>query len=86
MNKKTLKFLGIFLLLALCCATVFSACKNNNDSTKGKVDEIVERGTLLVGTTGDYRPLTFRESRRVDAERPGGFATGGEQQNPEDEG
>ncbi len=62
MNKKTLKFLGIFLLLALCCATVFSACKNNNDSTKGKVDEIVERGTLLVGTTGDYRPLTFRES------------------------
>ena len=48
--------------MALCCATVFSACKNNNDSTKGKVDEIVERGTLLVGTTGDYRPLTFRES------------------------
>ena len=48
--------------MALCCATVFSACKNKNDSTKGKVDEIVERGTLLVGTTGDYRPLTFRES------------------------
>ena len=28
----------------------------------GKVAEIVERGTLLVGTTGDYRPLSFCEA------------------------
>ncbi len=28
----------------------------------GKVAEIVERGTLLVGTTGDYRPLSFCEN------------------------
>jgi cyclohexadienyl dehydratase len=62
MIKKIPKFWGLFLLLVLCCATIFSACKNNNDSPKGKVAEIVERGTLLVGTTGDYRPLTFRES------------------------
>jgi len=27
----------------------------------GKVAEIVQRGTLLVGTTGDYRPLAFCE-------------------------
>jgi len=27
----------------------------------GKVGEIVRRDTLLVGTTGDYRPLSFRE-------------------------
>lgn len=27
----------------------------------GKVAEIVNRGTLLVGTTGDYRPLSFCE-------------------------
>ena len=27
----------------------------------GKVTEIVERGTILVGTTGDYRPLSFCE-------------------------
>jgi len=27
----------------------------------GKVAEIVQRGTLLVGTTGDYRPLSFCE-------------------------
>lgn len=28
---------------------------------EGKVAEIIERGTLLIGTTGDYRPLSFRE-------------------------
>ena len=28
----------------------------------GKVADIVERGTLLVGTTGDYRPLSFCET------------------------
>ncbi len=29
---------------------------------EGKVADIVSRGTLIVGTTGDYRPLSFRES------------------------
>lgn len=61
MNKETLKFWGLSFILTLCCATVFSACSNSDNSTKGKVAEIVERGTLLVGTTGDYRPLSFRE-------------------------
>ncbi len=28
----------------------------------GKIADIVGRGTLIVGTTGDYRPLSFRES------------------------
>ena len=28
----------------------------------GKVAEIIERGTILFGTTGDYRPLSFREA------------------------
>lgn len=27
----------------------------------GKVAEIIDRGKVLVGTTGDYRPLSFRE-------------------------
>ena len=27
----------------------------------GKVAEILDRGTILFGTTGDYRPLSFRE-------------------------
>ena len=62
MNIKTLKFWVLSVLLTLCCATAFSVCSDSNDTTNGKVTEIVERGTLIVGTTGDYRPLTFRES------------------------
>ncbi len=35
---------------------------NSDIPVNGKVAEIVERGTLLVGTTGDYRPLSFCET------------------------
>ena len=52
-------------VLALCCAAVMVACgsseNNTEQQTKGRVAEIAERGTLLVGTTGDYRPLSFCE-------------------------
>ena len=34
---------------------------NTNIPTNGKVAEIVERDTLIIGTTGDYRPLTYCE-------------------------
>ena len=61
MIKKTIKFRGIFLLLTLCSVTVFSACSHSDNAANGKVAEIVQRGTLLVGTTGDYRPLSFCE-------------------------
>ena len=57
--KQTIKHWTFSLILTLCCATVFSAC--SDDSIDGKVVEVVERGTLLVGTTGDYRPLSFCE-------------------------
>ena len=58
------------LLLALSSGTVCVACSNSDtpteqDSTKhftGKVAEIVERGMIRVGTTGDYRPLSFCEA------------------------
>ena len=54
------------VLLTLCAPTVLTAChtsdNTSNDSPVGrKVAEITERGTLLVGTTGDYRPLSFYE-------------------------
>jgi len=64
MNNQ-LKFWGLSLLLTLCSATVLSACSNTDHPTgdeSGKVAEIVKRGTLLVGTTGDYRPLSFLEA------------------------
>ena len=42
--------------------SVFILSANSDIPVNGKVAEIVERGTLLVGTTGDYRPLSFCET------------------------
>lgn len=41
--------------------SVFILSTYSDIPVDGKVAEIVERGTLIVGTTGDYRPLSFRE-------------------------
>lgn len=58
-KRRILCFLTV--LLTLYSSTVFAACSDRDERDNGKVAEIVERGTLLVGTTGDYRPLSFRE-------------------------
>ena len=54
------------VILTLGSSTVVAACANHDAPTElghgGKVAEIIERDTLLVGTTGDYRPLSFRET------------------------
>ena len=63
MHKK-FKF-GILLVLIAQLMFLCSCGKSQQETTnpvKGKVAEIVERGTLLVGTTGDYRPLSFCEA------------------------
>lgn len=52
------------VLLTLCTPTVLAACSDSDNTIRqdsGKVAEIVERGILLIGTTGDYRPLSFCE-------------------------
>ena len=58
-------FWMLTVILTLCSSTVLASCGDDGSTTeqhiKGKVAEIVERGTLLVGTTGDYRPLSFCE-------------------------
>ena len=41
--------------------SVFILSTRTDIPVDGKVAEVVGRGTLLVGTTGDYRPLSFRE-------------------------
>ena len=41
--------------------SVFILSTSTDIPVDGKVAEILERGTLLIGTTGDYRPLSFRE-------------------------
>ena len=66
--RKILCFFAV--ILTLWSPTVLAACSNNDIPTGqdsiipvgGKVAEIVERGKILVGTTGDYRPLSFREA------------------------
>ena len=60
----------VFATTLACCASVFPSCGNENSAkgesditvVDGKVAEIVERGKLLVGTTGDYRPLSYEEA------------------------
>ena len=39
--------------------SVFILSTNTDISLDGKVAEILDRGTILFGTTGDYRPLSF---------------------------
>ena len=46
-------------LLTVCVAASLASCFSNKDN--GKVAEIVDRGTIVFGTTGDYRPLSFCE-------------------------
>ena len=41
--------------------TVFILSSYSDIPIDGKVAEILERGTILFGTTGDYRPLSFCE-------------------------
>ena len=61
------------VIMTLCGAAILAACCENDSMAEipvpidtdipldGKVAEIVERGTIIFGTTGDYRPLSFRE-------------------------
>ena len=57
----------LVVAVALLSGTVsFCSCSANEDNATEIVNQptisrIQERGTLLVGTTGDYRPLSFRE-------------------------
>ena len=58
--RKVTRLLGV--ILTLCCYTVLAACCSSAKLDGGKVAQIVERGKILVGTTGDYRPLSYCEA------------------------
>ncbi len=63
MNKT--KLWVIAAILAICGTTAFASCTANDDNpsvVQPTVQRITERGKLLVGTTGDYRPLSYREA------------------------
>ena len=55
----------IAAILTICGTTAFASCTANDDNpsvVQPTVQRIRERGKLLVGTTGDYRPLSYREA------------------------
>ena len=60
----------IWLLAAVFCisgACITTCCSSSNDNPVVEIQHptiqrITERGKLLVGTTGDYRPLSYREA------------------------
>ena len=61
------KIFLLFLTAVLFGSTVsFASCTANEDSTivanQPTINRIQNRGTILIGTTGDYRPLSFREA------------------------
>ena len=73
--KQTLKLWIIVGILTICGTMSFASCTANDDRSalplgssknpsekKPTIERIVERGKLLVGTTGDYRPLSYQEA------------------------
>ena len=60
MKSKHLLLAVTFLIL--CGAFSIICCtKNSDDATPDSLEAIRQRGTLIVGTTGDYRPLSYLE-------------------------
>lgn len=55
--KRTL----IILWALILCSVAISCGTQRIASGTPTIDKIKDRGTLLVGTTGDYRPLSYRE-------------------------
>ena len=55
--KRILKKIAAVVLLS----AVFASCATKRTDCVSTVDEIKARGVVLIGTTGDYRPLSYRE-------------------------
>lgn len=66
MTKKTKPLLLAALFLILCGALTMICCTKNSNTEMDSLEQIRQRGTLIVGTTGDYRPLSYREPTTGD--------------------
>ena len=65
MKKKNQIWVMAAILTIFCGSAAFASCTANEDNPTEKqpaITRIQERGTLLVGTTGDYRPLSYKEA------------------------
>ena len=72
-NLRIRLFTVIFTIAAFAFCGTLTACPSSDDSSESTatadssiqaatIKKIEQRGKLLVGTTGDYRPLSFYES------------------------
>ena len=65
MNKMMPWMLAAILVVCGACITTCCISSDENpvvEPQQPTVQRITERGKLLVGTTGDYRPLSYKES------------------------
>ena len=53
----------LIAVVAICGSLSCVTCSSNDDNLPAQptVERIEQRGKILIGTTGDYRPLSFRE-------------------------
>ena len=60
---KQLKPFLLIIALVICGTTGFASCTSDEDvsAEQGTIAKIKNRGTIIIGTTGDYRPLSFCE-------------------------
>jgi cyclohexadienyl dehydratase len=60
-RKTGWKWLFASLAVLLCAVGIFLYTGKGKTSAHPTIDRIQQRGVLLVGTTGDYRPLSYLE-------------------------
>ena len=53
--------LTVCLLAAAALATAFSPARAQQPQMSALLDQIVQRGVLRIGTTGDYKPFTYKD-------------------------
>lgn len=63
--KKIFSFL-LTLFLTLYIVGCGVSCRTVSLSTTPVIDKIQQRGTVLIGTSGDYRPLSYKEPETDD--------------------
>ena len=48
----------------LCAAAAAALMLPVSDADAARLDDIAERGTIRVGTTGDYRPMSYYDAEK----------------------
>lgn len=62
MNRRTVLSLVALISITMAVLGCGISCRTSTAVSKTPtVDKIQHRGTVLVGTTGDYRPLSYRK-------------------------